>query len=51
MSASDYLERVPSPDEDAVRAMLSGHLCRCTGYHAIVDAIESVARQRAEEAR
>jgi carbon-monoxide dehydrogenase small subunit len=32
---------------DAIREHISGNYCRCTGYHAIVDAIESVAQQRA----
>jgi aerobic carbon-monoxide dehydrogenase small subunit len=35
------------PSRDAIREHLSGNYCRCTGYHAIVDAIESVARSRA----
>ncbi len=35
------------PGRDAIREHLSGNYCRCTGYHAIVDAIESVARSRA----
>jgi len=35
------------PSREAIRAHLSGNYCRCTGYHAIVDAIESVAQARA----
>ena len=35
-------------DRDAIREHLSGNYCRCTGYHAIVDAVEAVARARAE---
>ena len=46
MSAAEFLERVPQPDEAAVREMLSGHLCRCTGYAGIVRAILDVARDR-----
>ncbi|MDP1206017.1 (2Fe-2S)-binding protein, partial [Klebsiella pneumoniae] len=38
MSCADYLERVPEPTEAQVREMLSGHLCRCTGYTPIVAA-------------
>jgi carbon-monoxide dehydrogenase small subunit len=38
------------PSRDAIREHLSGNYCRCTGYHAIVDAIESVARNRAGKA-
>jgi 2-furoyl-CoA dehydrogenase 2Fe-2S iron sulfur subunit len=46
LSASEFLERVPEPTEAQVRAMLSGHLCRCTGYTPIVVAILSVAAER-----
>jgi len=35
------------PDRAAIREHLSGNYCRCTGYEAIVDAVETVARQRA----
>jgi 2-furoyl-CoA dehydrogenase 2Fe-2S iron sulfur subunit len=41
-SATHFLRRNPSPDEAQVRDMLSGHICRCTGYAAIVAAILSV---------
>ena len=34
------------PSRDAIRAHLSGNYCRCTGYQAIVDAVEAVARAR-----
>jgi 2-furoyl-CoA dehydrogenase 2Fe-2S iron sulfur subunit len=47
MSAAHFLERVPKPTEAQVRGMLSGHLCRCTGYTGIVKAIVEVAQQRA----
>lgn len=46
MSCSDFLERVPAPTEQQVREMLSGHLCRCTGYTNIVNAVLDVAEQR-----
>ena len=46
MSLCDYLERVPNPDEEALRDMLSGHLCRCTGYVGIVRAALDVVAQR-----
>jgi 2-furoyl-CoA dehydrogenase 2Fe-2S iron sulfur subunit len=46
LSASDFLERVPEPTEGQVREMLSGHLCRCTGYTPIVAAILAVAAER-----
>jgi len=46
MSCVDFLERVPNPDETQVRDMLSGHLCRCTGYTGMVRAVLEVATQR-----
>jgi 2-furoyl-CoA dehydrogenase 2Fe-2S iron sulfur subunit len=46
MSCSHYLELVPAPTERQVREMLSGHLCRCTGYTNIVTAVLEVAQQR-----
>jgi 2-furoyl-CoA dehydrogenase 2Fe-2S iron sulfur subunit len=49
-SCADWLERVRTPDEQQVREMLSGHLCRCTGYAPIVAAVMDVARQRAAAA-
>ena len=47
MSCMDYLERVPNPSEQQVREMLSGHLCRCTGYTNIVNAVLDTAKSRA----
>lgn len=46
MSCTDFLKRVPAPTETQVREMLSGHLCRCTGYTNIVNAILDVATAR-----
>lgn len=45
-SCADWLQRVPAPDEQQVREMLSGHLCRCTGYAPIVAAVLDVAQER-----
>jgi len=50
MSLSDYLERVPKPSEEELRDMLSGHLCRCTGYAGIVRAVMDVTGQSTETA-
>ena len=47
ISAQDLLERRPRAGREEIEAMLSGHLCRCTGYRPIVDAIERVARESA----
>jgi 2-furoyl-CoA dehydrogenase 2Fe-2S iron sulfur subunit len=52
MSVNHWLETDPEPDEQAVREMLSGHLCRCTGYGGIVRAVMELAagrRDRKEE--
>jgi aerobic carbon-monoxide dehydrogenase small subunit len=43
----DLIGRGGMPSRDAIREHISGNYCRCTGYHAIVDAIESVALARA----
>jgi 2-furoyl-CoA dehydrogenase 2Fe-2S iron sulfur subunit len=47
ISAADLLERHPGAGRAEIEALLSGHLCRCTGYKPIVDAIEQVARSSA----
>jgi carbon-monoxide dehydrogenase small subunit len=46
MAAQDLLKQSPSPDREQIRKHLSGNYCRCTGYQAIVDAIETTARAR-----
>ena len=43
MTAYQILERYPSPSEDQIRHQLEGNLCRCTGYHNIVKAIQWAA--------
>ncbi|MGE7609989.1 (2Fe-2S)-binding protein [Peribacillus sp. NPDC094092] len=40
MSTTDYLEKKPNPSTKEIKEMLSGHLCRCTGYDGIINAIE-----------
>jgi carbon-monoxide dehydrogenase small subunit len=47
IAAQDLLLRERLPDREAIREHLSGNYCRCTGYHAIVDAVEAVAKARA----
>ena len=44
-SATHFLRDNPSPTEAEVRDMLSGHICRCTGYASIVAAILHVAKK------
>ena len=46
MAAQDLLKQSPCPDRERIREHLSGNYCRCTGYQAIVDAIEITARAR-----
>ena len=43
VAAQALLAREPEPDEAAVRAALSGNLCRCTGYAKIVAAVQAAA--------
>lgn len=43
MAATSYLKENPNPTEDEVREALEGNLCRCTGYHNIVEAVMSAA--------
>lgn len=50
MAAQDLLLINSEPSRDQIREHLSGNYCRCTGYHAIVDAIESTVRARLERA-
>jgi carbon-monoxide dehydrogenase small subunit len=50
ISARDLLAAGGVPSRDTIREHLSGNYCRCTGYQAIVDAIEAVARTRSEQA-
>ena len=45
MSAVQLLQDNPKPTEEEIRAGLEGNICRCTGYHNIVRAIEKVAAQ------
>jgi carbon-monoxide dehydrogenase small subunit len=47
MSAIDLLKVHPKPDEQTIRAELDGNLCRCTGYHNIVKAIQYAAEKMA----
>ena len=42
LAAQDLLKHNPRPDREQIRAHISGNYCRCTGYQAIVDAIEEV---------
>jgi len=45
MSAQALLERNPSPNRTEIREALAGNLCRCTGYQAIIEAVELAAER------
>jgi 2-furoyl-CoA dehydrogenase 2Fe-2S iron sulfur subunit len=51
VSSDAFLRGNPAPSEQEVREMLSGHICRCTGYAGMVDAILETARSRASTPR
>jgi 2-furoyl-CoA dehydrogenase 2Fe-2S iron sulfur subunit len=55
MSLDGFLRGNPSPTEAQVRDLLSGHLCRCTGYtpiiHAAIEAASELASVASEEHR
>ena len=46
LTAKALLDENPSPDEAEIREAIGGNLCRCTGYHFIVEAIATAARKR-----
>ena len=48
MAAQDLLQQNRNPAREEIREHLSGNYCRCTGYQAIVDAVENTARARME---
>ena len=49
ITAADLLQNPKPTTRDKIRSHLSGNFCRCTGYHAIVDAIETTITKRLEE--
>jgi carbon-monoxide dehydrogenase small subunit len=46
IAADDLLRRESAPSREDIREHLSGNYCRCTGYQAIVDAVETAAKAR-----
>jgi len=46
MKAESLIRRTPDPDQAAIARALAGNLCRCTGYHTIIEAISRVAAAR-----
>jgi carbon-monoxide dehydrogenase small subunit len=51
LAAAALLESNPRPTRAEIREYLAGNYCRCTGYHAIVDAVEATAAARARSPR
>ena len=51
MAAQDLVTNHPDAAREQIRAHLSGNYCRCTGYHAIIDAVEAVLVARRESAK
>ena len=45
MAAVSLIEEVPNPSEHDVRIGIEGNLCRCTGYHNIVESVLAAAEQ------
>jgi len=46
LTAQELLQQNKTPNREQIREYLSGNYCRCTGYQAIVDAVEAVAQLR-----
>jgi carbon-monoxide dehydrogenase small subunit len=46
MSSKALLEKNSNPTRDEIKDAISGHLCRCTGYHQIIEAIEAAGNKR-----
>ena len=51
MTAAELLKNPKPATREEIRRFLSGNYCRCTGYHAIVDAVETTLNQRIGSAR
>jgi carbon-monoxide dehydrogenase small subunit len=49
MTSYNLLQRLPRPDENQVRKAISGNICRCTGYSAIVEAILKASKIEEEK--
>ena len=50
IASAELLKRATVPTREEIRSHLSGNYCRCTGYQAIVDAVETTAKRRSGQA-
>jgi carbon-monoxide dehydrogenase small subunit len=50
LTAAELVADRPEANREEIRAHLSGNYCRCTGYHAIVDAVEAACQMRRDKA-
>lgn len=48
LSSKSLLERRPKPTQQEIKEALSGHLCRCTGYVQILEAVKDAAEKMAQ---
>jgi len=46
MSSKALLGKISNPTREEIKEAISGHLCRCTGYHQIIEAIEAAGNKR-----
>lgn len=51
ITTASLLETNPTPTRDEIKAELSGNLCRCTGYHSIIESVETAVRLTAAGAK
>lgn len=49
MTTSEFLTDNPDPSREDIRRAFKGNVCRCTGYHNVVDAVERAATEQAPE--
>jgi aerobic carbon-monoxide dehydrogenase small subunit len=49
MTMADYIQHANNPTEEEIRHCLEGHICRCTGYHNIVKAVQYAANKVKKE--
>ena len=45
MAAKAFLDENPDPTREEIQAQMDGHICRCTGYNMIIEAIQDAAKR------